>query len=308
MSDRVTRHSATRPGRVPVDRRHVILERVADAQSIHVGDLARELGVSEMTIRRDIRLLERDGFLRQTYGGATAHLTRSLDVAFNARALQHSREKRLIAMRAAPLVEGMATVFLGVGTTIEQFARYLHAREELTVLTPSLVTASLLGTRSLRTVALGGTVRRDDLTVTGPIAVATLARFRFEAAVIGAAGISSRWGLTEVSDEEAEIQRVAIARAERVIVLADGSKVGGAAAAVVAPAESAHILVTDASAPAAEVAALRAQGLEIIIAGRDAADAVSSGTSGTPVTSTTPVGHAGSRAADASAQEEESWT
>ena len=60
------------------------------------AELARELGVSEMTIRRDIRRLERDGFLRQTYGGATAHLTRSLDVAFNARALQHSREKRLI--------------------------------------------------------------------------------------------------------------------------------------------------------------------------------------------------------------------
>src|SRR3990172_10502901 len=87
-------------GLVPVDRRHVILERVADGQPIHVGALARELGVSEMTIRRDIRRLERDGFLRQTYGGATAHLTRSLDVAFNARALQHAREKRLIAMRA----------------------------------------------------------------------------------------------------------------------------------------------------------------------------------------------------------------
>jgi DeoR/GlpR family transcriptional regulator of sugar metabolism len=62
---------------VPVDRRHVILERVADEQTIHVGALARELGVSEMTIRRDIRRLERDGFLRQTYGGATAHLTRA---------------------------------------------------------------------------------------------------------------------------------------------------------------------------------------------------------------------------------------
>src|SRR5512141_2011256 len=105
MSD----HDSPRPpataGRTPVGRRHVILERVADEQSIAVGELARELGVSEMTIRRDIRLLERDGFLRQTYGGATAHLTRSLDVAFNARALQHSREKRLIAMRAAALIE-----------------------------------------------------------------------------------------------------------------------------------------------------------------------------------------------------------
>lgn len=277
-----------RPGRAAVDRRHVILERVADEQTIHVGELARELGVSEMTIRRDIRLLERDGFLRQTYGGATAHLTRNLDVAFNARALQHSREKRLIAIRAATLVEGLSTVFLGVGTTIEQFARYLHARADLTVVTPSLVTASLLGTRALRTVALGGTVRRDDLTAVGPIAVATLARYRFEAAVIGAGGFSSRWGLTEVSDDEAEIQRVAIARAERLIVLADGSKVGRAATSVVAPAEAAHTLVTDASAPAAELEAMRALGIEIIIAGSgDTADPVTPGnatTTGTPST------------------------
>jgi DeoR/GlpR family transcriptional regulator of sugar metabolism len=250
-----------------VDRRHVILERVADEQSIHVGDLARELGVSEMTIRRDIRILERDGFLRQTYGGATAHLTRSLDVAFNARALQHPREKRLIAMRATSLLDGLGTVFLGVGTTLEQFARSMPAREDLTVVTPSLPIASLLGTRPFRVVALGGTVRRNDLTAVGAVAIATLARYRFDAAVIGAAGLSVRWGLTELADEEAEIQRVAISRAERVIVLADGSKIGAATSAVVAPAAAAHLLVTDASAPVAELDALRALGVGVVIAG-----------------------------------------
>ena len=253
--------------RVPVDRRHLILERVADEQSIHVGALARELGVSEMTIRRDIRRLERDGFLRQTYGGATAHLTRSLDLAFNARALQHPREKRLIAMRAVPMTDGAGTIFLGVGTTIEQFARYLHASPELTAVTPSLPTASLLGTRTLRTVVLGGTVRRDDLTATGPVAVAMLERYRFDCAVIGAAGLSAQWGVTELSDDEAEVQRAAVARASRVIVLADGSKIGTTTAAVVAPASAVHALVTDASAPPADLAAIRALGVEVIIAG-----------------------------------------
>jgi DeoR/GlpR family transcriptional regulator of sugar metabolism len=65
------------------DRRIKILERVAEGLSIEVGDLAREFGCSEMTIRRDIVRLEHDGFLRRTYGGATAHLTRSLEVAVN---------------------------------------------------------------------------------------------------------------------------------------------------------------------------------------------------------------------------------
>jgi DeoR/GlpR family transcriptional regulator of sugar metabolism len=256
-------------GRVPVDRRHVILERVADEQTIHVADLARELGVSEMTIRRDIRRLERDGFLRQTYGGATAHLTRALDVAFNARALQHAREKRLIAMRAAGLVEDTRTIFLGVGTTAEQFARYLHARPELTVVTASLPTASLLGTRTLRTIALGGAIVRHDLTATGPIAIATLERYRFDVAVIGAAGLSARWGVTELSDDEAEVQRVAIGRSARLIVLADGSKVGVATNAVVAPASAVETLVTDSAAPRPELHALGGLGVRIVLADAD---------------------------------------
>jgi DeoR family transcriptional regulator of aga operon len=259
-------------GLVPVDRRHVILERVADEQTIHVGALAREFGVSEMTIRRDIRRLERDGFLRQTYGGATAHLTRALDVAFNARALRHPREKRLIAMCAADLVAGARTVFVGVGTTAEQFARYLHAHAELSVVTASLPTASLLGTRPLRTIALGGTILRDDLTAIGPIAVASLQRYRFDVAVIGTAGVSARWGITELSDDEAEIQRVAIGQAERVIVLADGSKVGVAERMVVGPANLIETLVTDSSAPPAELAALRRLGVRVVQAGSGRAE------------------------------------
>jgi DeoR/GlpR family transcriptional regulator of sugar metabolism len=249
-----------------VDRRHTILQRVAEEQAIHVGALARELGVSEMTIRRDIRRLERDGFVRQTYGGATAHLTRSLDVAFNARALQHSREKRLIGVRATELVAGVRLLFLGIGTTAEQFARYLPAGDDLTVVTGSLTIASLLGTRPMGVVVLGGTVLHDELTCVGPIATATLARYNFDVAVVGAAGISARGGVTELSDEEAEVQRVALARARRTIVIADGSKVGAEMSAVVASAERVTTLVTDPSASLDEIAALRAAGVEVIVA------------------------------------------
>jgi DeoR/GlpR family transcriptional regulator of sugar metabolism len=251
-----------------VDRRHLILERVAAEQTIHVGELARELGVSEMTIRRDIRRLERDGFVRQTYGGATAHLTRSLDVSFNARALRHAREKRLIGMRATSLVEGCRLLFLGIGTTVEQFARYLPARADLTVVTASLPIASLLGTRPVGVVALGGTVLRDELSCGGPIATAALARYHFDAAVIGAAGLSVRWGITELTGAEAEVQRAAIERADTVIVLADGSKLGTATTEVVGPIERVDVLVTEPSAPPAELAAIEAAGIRVVIAER----------------------------------------
>jgi DeoR family transcriptional regulator of aga operon len=269
----VARSGVRRPRGRPVlaaDRRHTILARVAEEQTIHVAELARDLGCSEMTIRRDIRRLERDGFIRQTYGGATAHLTRSFDISFNARALLASREKRLIGMRATALVEEARVLFLGIGSTTEQFARYLPARSDLTVVTPSLPIASLLGTRPFRVVTLGGAVLRDELTCIGPIAVATLARYRFDAAVIGAAGISARWGVTELTEDEAAVQRVALERTERVIVIADGSKVGAATPIVVGPATAVDTLVTDPSAPPVELDALRRLGLEVLVAERAA--------------------------------------
>jgi DeoR/GlpR family transcriptional regulator of sugar metabolism len=249
-----------------VDRRHGILARVAAEQTIHVPDLARELGVSEMTIRRDIRRLERDGFVRQTYGGAAAHLTRSFDVSFNARALEHSREKGLIGMRASELVGNARVVFVGIGTTAEQFARYLPGRDDLTVVTASLPIASLLGTRPVRVVCVGGAVLRDELSCVGSGALRTLATYRFDLAVIGAAGLSARWGITELTDEEAEVQRTALERADRVVVIADGSKFGAATSAVVAPADRIATIVTDPSAPETELRRLRAAGIDIVIA------------------------------------------
>ena len=249
-----------------VDRRHEILTRVAAEQAIHVPDLARELAVSEMTIRRDIRRLERDGFVRQTYGGATAHLTRSFDVSFNARALEHAREKRLIGMRATELVGGARVVFVGIGTTAEQFARYLPARDDLTVVTASLPIASLLGTRAVRVVCLGGAILRDELSCIGSAALRTLATYRFDLAVVGAAGLSAQWGITELTDEEAEVQRSALERAGRIVAIADGSKIGAATSAVVGPADQLAAIVTDPSAPDPELRRLRALGIEIVVA------------------------------------------
>jgi DeoR/GlpR family transcriptional regulator of sugar metabolism len=248
------------------DRRVKILERVAEGMSIQVGDLAREFGCSEMTIRRDIQRLERDGFLRRTYGGATAHLTRSLDVAFNARSLANAPQKRLIALAAVDLIGAVRVLYVGIGTTAEHFARYLPARPELTVVTGSLPIASLLGTRSANAVVLGGNVRRDELSCVGPSARATMERYRFDLAVLGTAGVTARWGLTDLNDDEAEIHRIAIERSERVMVIADGSKLGSVTSAVVAPASVVHTLVTDSSAPANEIDDLRALGIEVVIA------------------------------------------
>jgi DeoR/GlpR family transcriptional regulator of sugar metabolism len=251
-----------------VDRRHRILERVAEQQTIHIAELAAELDVSEMTIRRDITRLERDGFLRRTYGGATAHITRSMELLFNARALQNAPAKRLIGMRLAESIPPVSSMFIGIGSTTEQFAMFLPSRDELLVITGSLPVASLLGTRRGRVVVLGGSVLTDELACVGPVAAATVRRYHAEVAVLGAAGLTATDGITELDDEAAEIQRLMIERSERLIVLADGSKLGSRTMAAVAPASTIDLLVTDASAPAEEVAALRELGVTIDLINR----------------------------------------
>ena len=229
----------------PVDRRRRILRQVAEQQTIRIGELARELGVSEMTIRRDVSRLEQDGFLRRTYGGATAHITKSIELAFNARALEHAQEKRLIGMRAAEDLAAAPVLYVGPGTTTEQFSLFLARTPGQQVITGSLPVASLLGSRPAHVVALGGTVREEELACVGPVAVATLARYLADVAVIGAAGVSAAFGITELEDDLAEVNRAAIAHAARLVVLADGSKVGADAHAIVAPASAISTLVTE---------------------------------------------------------------
>jgi DeoR/GlpR family transcriptional regulator of sugar metabolism len=251
-----------------VDRRHRILQRVAEEQTIHIRELATDLGVSEMTIRRDITRLERDGFLRRTYGGATAHVTRSLELAFNARALQSASAKRLIGMTAAPLVAGATTIFVGTGTTTEQLALFLPARDEVTIITNSLPVASLLGTRPGRVVVLGGGVRRDELCCVGPVACATVRRYHADVAILSAAGLSARAGMTELDDETAEVHRLMTDHSDALVAVADGSKLGGVAPAVVVPVDSISTLVTDESADPAEAEAVRSRGVNVIVAPR----------------------------------------
>ena len=251
-----------------VDRRHRILERVAEEQTIHIRELAVDLGVSEMTIRRDITRLERDGFLRRTYGGATAHVTRSLELAFNARALQSASAKRLIGMSAAPLVAGASTLFIGTGTTAEQLALYLPARDDVTIITNSLPVGSLLGTRPGRVVILGGGVRRDELCCVGPVACGTVRRYHADVAVLSGAGLSSRAGLTELDDETAEVHRLMTEHSDSLVAVVDGSKLGAVAPAIVVPVETIATLVTDETADPDEAEALQRRGVNVIVASR----------------------------------------
>src|SRR6266516_2469798 len=242
-----------------VERRFKVLERIAADQAVEVSSLAREFGVSEMTIRRDLRRLDRDGFVRRTYGGATTRVVRSaggFEVTQNARTLHHAQEKRQIAMRAAELTADARVMFIGVGSTVEQFARLIAPRDGLLVITQSLVIASLLGTRQVRVIMAGGMVRQDELSCVGPAAVECVQRY-----------------ITDLDDQEAGVIRAALEKTERIIVLADGSKFGDVALSTVVPINRVSAIVTDPSADPVEVERIAGEGVEVILVEPDEAKA-----------------------------------
>src|SRR5258708_13388054 len=226
------------------ERRRLILERVAERQSIEAQTLADELAVSVMRTRRHIKRLVQDWFSPQAYGGATAHLTKSVELGFNSRALQFSAQKRRIGARAAQVIEPGQTLFLGEGTTTSQFAQFLPPHPNLLVITTSLSHASLLCSRNIQVVVVGGKLHADELTMTGPIAEPTLNPFYADICVLGAAGVDTALGVTELEYEAASIHRLMIERSRQVMLLADHSKLGFRAAAVVAPASMVYCLIT----------------------------------------------------------------
>jgi DeoR/GlpR family transcriptional regulator of sugar metabolism len=258
-------HAAGSP-RLPVDRRLYILDRIAAQGSVRLHDLARELGTSVMTVRRDIKRLEEDGFLRRSYGGATAHVMLDLELGPNGLSLQHMAEKRAIAQAAAALLEPRDVLFLGTGTTVAQFARHIPTGRGITVVTYSLTIASLLGTKpGVTVISTGGTVDSNDLSQVGAVAASTLSRYYATKAFIGAGGIHAEAGVSDYSDAVAALNHLMVERSEQTYVLADSSKLGARTLAQVCQIADLGGLVTDGGAPPDLLDGLRRGGLEVVI-------------------------------------------
>jgi DeoR family transcriptional regulator of aga operon len=137
------------------------------------------------------------------------------------------------------------------------------------VVTPSLAVASLLGTRNVRVIIAGGLVRQDELTCIGASAVEAVRRYNTDTAVIGAAGLSARRGVTELDDRDADVIRGGLERTERIIVIADGSKFGSVAMSTVVPIDQVSAVVTDSSADAEEIERIEQAGIQVVVAGAE---------------------------------------
>jgi DeoR/GlpR family transcriptional regulator of sugar metabolism len=249
------------------ERRQSILNLIEKEGALQVNELVRRFSVSEMTLRRDLAALERQGLLRRVHGGAISDRGRSFEPPFLARRAAHQEEKRRIGQAAAALIKNGDSITLDVGTTTLEIARNLAEKQDLTVLTPSFQVAAVLSSQpGIRLILTGGILRPGELSLVGHVAERTFQDFYVDKLFLGAAGIDLQAGLTEYNLEDTLVKHAMLRSAKQVILVADASKFNRVAFAAIAPMKSIHTIITDASLDSATVTQLRKMDIDVILA------------------------------------------
>src|SRR3954469_24498576 len=246
------------------DRLGVILERLSAHGTVDVAELSGELSVSQASVRRDLQLLESQQLLTRTHGGAVSSGV-LYELPMRYRGGQRHEAKRAIAKYAVGLLgKDVSSVGLNGGSTTTEVARALAGRTGLRVVTNALNIASELAVRSnIELVVCGGSARAESYELVGPLAELTLANINLDIAIIGVDGVSSSAGFTTHHEVEAHTNRALVRAAERVIVVADSSKVGRRGFAKIADIAVASDIVTDGGVDPHDVAELRRLGPQV---------------------------------------------
>ncbi|WP_018388748.1 DeoR/GlpR family DNA-binding transcription regulator [Ancylobacter sp. FA202] len=248
-----------------------ILDHLAAAGSVGVSVLAAELGVSDMTIRRDLLELERDGRLLRVHGGAVLAETPasvamdSEEPRFDARLRRGSDAKSAIAACAAGIVAGYRTCAIDVGTTTYLMAGHLREVGHLKVFTNSLRVSTRLDGGAPEVYVAGGRVRPEEMSVWGPTATAQFEKLWFDVAVLGTSGITSE-GFFDYSFEDTDMKRVYLRRSGFKILLCDSAKFQRMSLVQVGTLADINLLITDAEPPPRIAAALAAARVEVRLA------------------------------------------
>jgi DeoR/GlpR family transcriptional regulator of sugar metabolism len=240
------------PEMIPAERRARIVEALEEQRVVKVSTLSDVLGVSEITIRRDLKLLDREGVLRRTHGGAMLKRRPATEQQREASlpAETHAEEKARIARAAAAMIEPKDTVFLGSGSTVAAVLRYVDPALEARVVTHSLAAAAEAQGLNVELIFLGGLYRPGINAVEGTWTIDMIGSFNADKAFLGADGLDAAAGLTTPSMAVAGIELAMIRRTRgEVVVLADADKIGLVHQVVVCPLDQIDLILVDDNVP-----------------------------------------------------------
>jgi DeoR family transcriptional regulator of aga operon len=256
-------------GRKRVERMRRLLSLLAGRDSgspLTLDDLVAELGMSKATLRRDLAFLEDERLVVRTHGGVLAGEGGAQEIPVRLRTAQSSLAKQAIGRATAGLIPSGEPHTLAVcgGTTTTEVIRALRRRSGLTVITNALpLAAEAAAWSNIKVIITGGLVRAHSLEAVGPLSEGAFNSFTVATAVLGADGVSAGHGVTTHDVTEARANRAMIGHAHRVIVVADGTKIGKVTHAPLTGLDQVHDLVTDANADPAELERIRALGVRV---------------------------------------------
>ncbi|WP_347559041.1 DeoR/GlpR family DNA-binding transcription regulator [Robbsia sp. KACC 23696] len=250
-------------------RREAMLEAVLGGMT-DVGTLCSHFGMSEATVRRDLRALAEDRLILRTYGGAAVVETHEPEATLAERADSGRDQKDWIGRAAAAHVGSGDTVFLDGGTTTAALARHLATRTGLHVVTNNLLVVSALAASDCRLTLIGGDIRPSSMSTLGPLAQLALSRITVDKAFLGADGVVAQRGLCEASAEQAYLKECVTRQAAHVFVLVTADKLGRASQQHWTPMERQWTLLTDSAAtPTALAPFSRTPGVAVELVGQE---------------------------------------
>ncbi len=240
-------HGETRIVLAP-QRHAYILERLRADGAVRVSDLMRELGVSDMTVRRDLEALEGQGHLVKVHGGATLLRDSAVhEPGFDTKRTLEHEAKLAIAREAAAMVEPGMAVAVSAGSTTYEVSRRLADIPRLTIVTNSVPAAEVLyhGGRNDQTIILSGGVRTPSDALVGPFSVSALRAVNVDLVFLGVHGMHERVGFTTPNMLEAETNQALIETGGRLIVTADHTKWGVTGVSTIARLDRADVIISD---------------------------------------------------------------
>ena len=249
------------------ERQKQILALLTRQRRLSVAEIVAQFAISEATARRDLETLALQGKVERVHGGVIAVEQAPPELPILERENEQADEKTRIGLSAANLVADKETVFLGSGTTVLEVARNLRNRKNLTVITNSLpVLNALAGADGLTVICLGGMLRNSEMSFIGHITEQALSEVRADKVIMGTRGLSLEHGLTNDYLQETLTDRAILKIGREVILVADHTKVNRVATALLAPLDSMQTFVTDSKADKKFIAALKKQGIQVIVA------------------------------------------
>lgn len=235
----------SRPNYTPHQRQTLIYTQARQKGSVKVSELAMSLDVAEMTIRRDLELLEEKGLIERIHGGAIYNDRIGLEPLFAQKSTLKQAEKRAIGALAATLIEEGDMVFVNSGSTTIEFLKQLDT-PRVSIITNNPLAPIYAHSEAVNVILTGGEIRHESLTLVGELAVKAIKSVYANKAIIGIDGFSIKYGLTTSTQTEAWINRLMILNTRgSVILVADSSKLGRVANFKTSPLSKISVIVTD---------------------------------------------------------------